>query len=793
MSNTSLPEETSRTALIRRSNKNYDELIRDYIRGARERLEAARQRSPPATVKQLPNLPRSDSIASSLQPQHTRSLSSAIAKPSPSAHWPLFSAPQPHAPHTETASSTSQDSTKAQNPHTTSSETISAVNLNDRPIKVLATAAPQLGPSSTTSTPLQSQHRRGPSSLSHPGTPSIPTIREGHPSHVRTPSKSFALSLPPEEQRQNNSQDDNELNPFRDGGLVREASVGRSHRPVLTEIVSRGSQEQRRSADQTRGSARQIIPPTPELPLEHARIGLAVVDTSNPALVKSTPASYGPAFRSGTVLPIPAASVISQAKNDIHEESNPAAAHELESVYRPATAESCQSSGASFRLGNLSVPNGKTSLGDRVGSRKPAPLNLGAVKEAEKRGSLTSLPDLIHRALRLASNLEQGKNTSQLGGGSTGNKTPAKSTSKHRRGVSQTMAASFVSSSNPESQTVERTRENWPRSAGLQSTLRRSFMPSLSGSGHDPEKARSLRRRRCCGMPLWLFALIIALVFVLIVAAILVPIFVIVVPQEAKSSETCAHGGVSITTPTGTHQCICVDGYTGTSCTRADQSGCTSVTLSNVENATVGTMVQAVLADAATDYSINLNVSVLLPLFSALDMTCESEISLIQFEGLTSRSLSYVKPQFIDRHKPTHTFTAAVGLITAAPEPVFLRPRLPQTMTENGIVFAQSTSSSTTISTPTSTTAASSASTSTSSSTFDPTSDFTLGFARTAVLYILQSGQQLVEAQSAHSRLYLFFAEPTAGDPTSLDLDGGWTVNLEKATITDGDGVTVGG
>ncbi len=48
-------------------------------------------------------------------------------------------------------------------------------------------------------------------------------------------------------------------------------------------------------------------------------------------------------------------------------------------------------------------------------SRRPPRLNIDAAKEAEARGSLTSLPDLIKRATRLASNLDRGKTASRVG------------------------------------------------------------------------------------------------------------------------------------------------------------------------------------------------------------------------------------------------------------------------------------------------------------------------------------------------------------------------------------------
>jgi hypothetical protein len=59
----------------------------------------------------------------------------------------------------------------------------------------------------------------------------------------------------------------------------------------------------------------------------------------------------------------------------------------------------------------------------RPGARRPPRLNMNAVREAEARGSLTSLSDLIKRATKLATNLEHGRTASRndllnVGGGS---------------------------------------------------------------------------------------------------------------------------------------------------------------------------------------------------------------------------------------------------------------------------------------------------------------------------------------------------------------------------------------
>ena len=60
------------------------------------------------------------------------------------------------------------------------------------------------------------------------------------------------------------------------------------------------------------------------------------------------------------------------------------------------------------------LPKANPTLSDkRPGARKPPALNLNIVREAEARGSLSSLTDLIRRATRLASNLDHGKTASR--------------------------------------------------------------------------------------------------------------------------------------------------------------------------------------------------------------------------------------------------------------------------------------------------------------------------------------------------------------------------------------------
>lgn len=64
---------------------------------------------------------------------------------------------------------------------------------------------------------------------------------------------------------------------------------------------------------------------------------------------------------------------------------------------------------------DLPRATGPTMSGKRPDTRRPPKLDMDAVRDAEARGSLTSLPDLIRRATKLASNLDHGRTASRSG------------------------------------------------------------------------------------------------------------------------------------------------------------------------------------------------------------------------------------------------------------------------------------------------------------------------------------------------------------------------------------------
>ena len=162
---------------------------------------------------------------------------------------------------------------------------------------------------------------------------------------------------------------------------------------------------------------------------------------------------------------------------------------------------------------------------------KPSDLTIDVslIQSAEARGSMTSLSDLIKRATKLASNLDRGKTASRLG------------------------LDFFGGGTNASSEVLEKLRglqdENLDRrsrdllgvgpqggirgsTSGFSSMLSRGPVGGVDEAGDERKGLR--KRRRCCGMPLWVFVLIIVVLVLLVAAAVVVPVVLLVVPQNGK-------------------------------------------------------------------------------------------------------------------------------------------------------------------------------------------------------------------------------------------------------------------
>ncbi|KAL8730571.1 MAG: hypothetical protein Q9181_004620 [Wetmoreana brouardii] len=463
------------------------------------------------------------------------------------------------------------------------------------------------------------------------------------------------------------------------------------------------------------------------------------------------------------------------------------------------------------------------------GGRRPARLKLDAVKELAPRGSATSLPELIRRATRLASNLDRGRTASSIGMLELMEK--EKSRHPSRSGSISDLLAAFPS---PSLATPSGGRGS-PRfpSPRSRSHLNRYYTATPDQS----ECGRQYRGRRCCGLPIWAFILLCIILLLLIAAAIIIPITLIVLPRQdshsrvgtvagCRNSFPCANGGTSVLEAQSC-RCICSNGFTGASCTTPADSGCTTSSFgaddkTTYDNATVGTSISRLLTAANSNYSIPLDPSIILSLFSSQNLTCTSENALVTFNGKPQRRkrdsnhlLSSLKPhhlsldELLNRRHPTPASSPPLLANRAVPAQAAI--------TSNGLVFAapsgassppnSSSSSSPSPSSPSQSSApatsfsASGTTNSSSGTGARPLTPNILDFARTAILFIFQE-LDLATAVSVQENLQLIFTPAVSNgkgegegefNATARDVGGGIKVDWGKMTVDLGNGTLFGG
>jgi len=420
----------------------------------------------------------------------------------------------------------------------------------------------------------------------------------------------------------------------------------------------------------------------------------------------------------------------------------------------------------------------------RAGKRKPPRLDVDKIKEEEKRGSLSSLSDLIKRATKVASNLDRGRTASRLGmeawlgpgngnGKGLGNSNSSGEAEKYRRsaGSLSDILASFPPPApgvpTPTGGRENRSLANW--------SSRRSSAP-LPSDSDGASQIRSRKQRRCCGIPLWLFITLLLLLVALVAAAAVIPVVLIVIPNQKNDSApsaqsdlagtqaatsnkcaakvTCENGGQAFPTGEDTCRCLCVNSFTGPTCSSRSTAGCSSIAVSGLQNnATIGDAIPRLLTLSETNYDLKLDAQTLLGLFNEADLNCAAENALVSFDG---------KAQKLRR--------------TPAPQASQTSANQPAEATHNGIVFDSSPSPSQTSASaaPSSTTSSSSSASPTSSKAID------VDFARAAVLYILQSSSSLQDAETAQKALQENLSDKTGG---IVDV-GQWNVDLDAKVVT---------
>lgn len=522
--------------------------------------------------------------------------------------------------------------------------------------------------------------------------------------------------------------------------LVRQASLGRRTKPSLMTIKSVDGVGERKSSNGRRTMA---------------GAGVGAVDAGG--FFAARDAAQGSPLRSsilssGTGLIDPSSSSSSDSLN----------------TFRNTKSTSPSYTGAESPIFPFQPEPRSNTLAERIGFRRPPRLDMNTVRDAEARGSLTSLPDLIRRATRLAANLDRGKTASRLGLDFWEAGAPEQKNLRKSRSLTDMLAA-FPP---PGQETPQRSgtpagsaMAEWPSSGAAT----RSGGADQRYSNEKPAK----KQRRCCGLPLWTFITLLIVLLSIIAAAVIIPIVLVVIPNQNKNtsslqdnqgnsntpnapaptsgsgsgSSSCQNGGVAIQNADQSSTCVCINGFTGSTCGNKDQTGCTTTSIMGTDNATVGSGIPRLVQSAATDFNIPIDATRILSLFSILSLSCAAENALITFNGLTSRS---VPPR--DQSVNIGTSLSALHLPYSAHH-------------------VQSRQDATPISTNTT----------------------AVDFARTGVLFALQQTGKLDTAATAQEKVQEFLTNNRNGNSKTNIVDlGPFTMDLVNLTIKFDNGTTIG-
>ena len=418
--------------------------------------------------------------------------------------------------------------------------------------------------------------------------------------------------------------------------LVRQASLGRRTKPSLMTIKSVESMSEKKG-----GNAKK------------AMAGAGIGAAGAGGIFAARDAAQSSPLRS---------SILSSGTGLIDPSSSSSSDSSL-NTFRNTKSTSPSYTGAESPIFPFQPEPRANTLADRVGFRRPPRLDMDTVRDAEARGSLTSLPDLIRRATRLAANLDRGKTASRLGLDFWESGAPEQKGVRKSQNSLTDMLAAFPP---PGQETPQRsgtpagnTMAEWPSSGGA------ATRSGGADQGYGNEKPGK-KRRRCCGLPLWTFITLLVVLLFIIAAAVIIPVVLVVIPNQNKStsaaqdnqggstnpsapaptsgsgsgSSNCQNGGVAIQNADQSSTCVCINGFTGSTCGNNDETGCTTTSImGTANNATVGSGIPRLVQSATDDFNVPLDATRILSLFSSLSLSCAAENALITFNGLTSRSV----------------------------------------------------------------------------------------------------------------------------------------------------------
>ncbi|KAF4343864.1 hypothetical protein FBEOM_2165 [Fusarium beomiforme] len=445
--------------------------------------------------------------------------------------------------------------------------------------------------------------------------------------------------------------------------------------------------------------------------------------------------------------------------------------------------------------------------------RRPPKLDIEAVRRAEERGSITSLPDLIRRATRLATMIDSGKRPASRFDNLNDffdDKGQMRGGDKENSGLSDMLAA-FPP---PAQQTEPQPRGSWFRTTSWPlAPTRQGDVPSRSGLREmtPSDEGQGKRPRRCCGLPVWAFVLLLLLLVGIIVTAVLVPLEFFVFknlgnsdkPKSAlaqcQESLKCQNGGTNIMSQ-GTCSCICTNGFTGSDCSAGGSDGCTTTDLGNdLSNVTLGKSIPRLIENSQKNFSIPLSGTAIMAKINAAELSCIAQNSLVTFDGAATRKRGALLENLAFQFKRE---AAPPTLVARVPENVAPVVVSSETAAPTTLVIDEGSPSNAPTTTSDAGNAAQTSVVADPSQTQDPMTKFkitnqVLDFARITVLYVLQE-EDVDSAEDAQSSLEKFFAKARkeagvlAKEAANVSIGDKESVDLLRFKITIGS-KTVGG
>jgi hypothetical protein len=323
-------------------------------------------------------------------------------------------------------------------------------------------------------------------------------------------------------------------------------------------------------------------------------------------------------------------------------------------------------------------------------------------------------------------------------------------------------------------------------------------------------------------MPLWTFVTLLIVLLFVIAAAVVIPLVLVVIPNQNKANNasaaqetqggsnggnnnmsntnapavplptsgpgqgnnqcdgivTCQNGGVAILNSDRSCNCVCINGFTGRTCTNDDATGCTTTSIAGTaNNATMGSGIPRLIEVTAPKFNVALDATRILSLFSQLSLSCAAENALITFNGLASRSVPR-HLQSMDLKATLHPSRTLPLLHHPHPAQIPSRQAKRQTVGQVDETEAPSEETQAT----------------TEAIIKQPISSNinALDFARVAVLLALQESSDLDVAASAQESIQTLLTDDRNGDANGGSIDvGPFELDLINFTIEFQNGTTL--